>query len=73
MILFQTLPKHVSLVPQHTAFPQSLSAPPATPAPDIMEPLSKALEAKIATDLVVMSDTDGTITKYVSLIIHLCI
>ncbi|KAG2745605.1 LNS2-domain-containing protein [Suillus brevipes Sb2] len=58
-----TLPKHVSLVPQHTAFPQSLSAPPATPAPDIMEPLSKALEAKIATDLVVMSDTDGTITK----------
>ncbi|KAG2752474.1 LNS2-domain-containing protein [Suillus brevipes Sb2] len=108
-----TLPKHVSLVPQHTAFPQSLSAPPATPAPDIMEPLSKALEAKIArtqkryaktlrltsdqlkslnlksgantitfslynstvpactarifvwdsTDLVVVSDIDGTITK----------
>jgi phosphatidate phosphatase LPIN len=108
-----TLPKHVPLVPHHTAFPQSVSAPPATPAPDIMEPLSKALEAKIArtqkryaktlrltsdqlkslnlksgantitfslynstvpactarifvwdsTDLVVVSDIDGTITK----------
>lgn len=108
-----TLPKHVPLVPQHTVFPQSVSAPPATPAPDIMEPLSKALEAKIArtrkryaktlrltsdqlkslnlksgantitfslynstvpactarifvwdsTDLVVVSDIDGTITK----------
>jgi phosphatidate phosphatase LPIN len=105
--------KHTPLVPHHTTFPQSASAPPATPTPDIMEPLSKALEAKIArtrkryaktlrltsdqlkslnlksgantitfslsnstvpactarifvwdsTDLVVVSDIDGTITK----------
>ncbi|KAG2069318.1 LNS2-domain-containing protein [Suillus decipiens] len=107
------LPKHTPLVLHHTAFPQSASAPPATPAPGIMEPLGKALEAKIArtqkryaktlrltsdqlkslnlkpgantitfslsdstvpactarifvwdsTDLVVVSDIDGTITK----------
>ncbi|KAG1805686.1 Lipin/Ned1/Smp2-domain-containing protein [Suillus subaureus] len=108
-----TLPKHAPHTPHHTTFPQSASAPPATPAPDIMGPLSKVLEAKIArtqkryaktlrltsdqlkslnlkpgantitfslsnstvpactarifvwdsTDLVVVSDIDGTITK----------
>lgn len=108
-----TLSKHAPVLPHHTVFPQSASAPPATPAPGIMEPLSKALEAKIArtqkryaktlrltsdqlkslnlkpgantitfslshstvpactarifvwdsTDLVVVSDIDGTITK----------
>lgn len=107
------LPKHVPIVARHMIFPQSVSAPPATPAPGIMEPLSKALEAKItrtrkryaktlrltsdqlksldlkpgantitfslsnstvpactarifvwdSTDLVVVSDIDGTITK----------
>ncbi|KAG1830376.1 Lipin/Ned1/Smp2-domain-containing protein [Suillus variegatus] len=107
------LPKHAPIVARHMTFPQSVSAPPATPAPGIMEPLSKALEAKItrtrkryaktlrltsdqlksldlkpgantitfslsnstvaactarifvwdSTDLVVVSDIDGTITK----------
>ncbi|KAG2145770.1 Lipin/Ned1/Smp2-domain-containing protein [Suillus clintonianus] len=112
-----SLPKHVPLAAHRMEFPQSASAPPATPeggkAQDITKPLSKALEAKIArtqkryaktlrlssdqlksldlkpgantitfslsnstvpactarifvwdsTDLVVVSDIDGTITK----------
>ncbi|KAG2135740.1 Lipin/Ned1/Smp2-domain-containing protein [Suillus bovinus] len=111
--LESSLPKPAPLVARHLTFPQSVSAPPATPAPGIMEPLSKALEGKIArtqkryaktlrltsdqlksldlkpgantitfslsnstvpactarifvwdsTDLVVVSDIDGTITK----------
>ncbi|KAG1735729.1 Lipin/Ned1/Smp2-domain-containing protein [Suillus paluster] len=113
----ESLQTPVSLVAHRTVFPQSASAPPATPeggkAPEIIEPLTKALEAKIArtqkryaktlrltsdqlksldlkpgantitfslsnstvpactarifvwdsTDLVVVSDIDGTITK----------
>ncbi|KAG2105051.1 Lipin/Ned1/Smp2-domain-containing protein [Suillus discolor] len=107
------LPKHAPLVARHMSFPQSVSAPPATPAPGIVEPLSQVFEAKItrtqkryaktlrltsdqlksldlkpgantitfslsnstvpactarifvwdSTDLVVVSDIDGTITK----------